>query len=184
MIQPNHNPQPLCEALQYKDMEGMIKPEIHVDEFAAKMGDDEEIIVVSFFVRNELAARDLVTWFETGYDWVLDAERSPGELSPGRFLVYVEMRRRSSAGKKIADMLGDLNTLTEFDESDWKMQYRDKVYDFSQETFDRVVPLSPKSYRKQREDRLNEVRAAAGIEHRTVYEVDSVLASLQSAAGI
>ena len=42
----------LCEGLEYKDLEGMMKPTIHVDEFASKMGDDDEIIVISFFVRS------------------------------------------------------------------------------------------------------------------------------------
>ena len=77
MLQPQ--PLPLCEALNYKDMEGMIKPTVHVDEFASKMGDDDDIIVLSFFVRSKEAARDLVSWFEKGYDWVMDADTSPGE---------------------------------------------------------------------------------------------------------
>jgi hypothetical protein len=49
----------------------MMKPTIHVDEFAAKMGDDDDIIVLSFFVRDLSAAKDLVGWFEKGYDFVL-----------------------------------------------------------------------------------------------------------------
>ena len=40
----------LLESLQYKDLEGLMKPTIHVDEFSSKMGDDDDIIVVSFFV--------------------------------------------------------------------------------------------------------------------------------------
>ena len=38
----NHNLQPLVplfEGLQYTDIDGMMKSTIHVDEFAAKMGD-------------------------------------------------------------------------------------------------------------------------------------------------
>lgn len=46
----------LSEALEYKDMVGMMKPTIHVDEFASKMGDDDEIVVLSFFVRSKQAA--------------------------------------------------------------------------------------------------------------------------------
>ena len=49
----NHNLQPLVplfEGLQYKDLDGMMKSTMHVDEFAAKMGDDADIIVISFFV--------------------------------------------------------------------------------------------------------------------------------------
>ena len=54
----------LYEGLGYKDLEGMMKPTIHIDEFSSKMGDDDEIVVASFFVRDQQAAKDLVNWFE------------------------------------------------------------------------------------------------------------------------
>jgi len=175
----------LREALEYKDMEGMIKPTIHVDEFAAKMGDDDDIIVISFFVRGEQAARDLVSWFERGYDWVLDADTSPGEIRPGRYLVYIEMRRRSTAGEKIKEALDDLGTLTEFkDAQDWTMHYEGESYPFNHETFDRIVPRSPKEYRARKEKDLNEMRSAAGLETKPIYERDQDILVLQSAAGI
>jgi len=174
----------LSEALEYKDMVGMLKPTIHVDEFASKMGDDDDIIVVSFFVRSEQAAKDLMNWFEKGYDWVLDSDRSPGEIRPGRYLVYVELRRRSSAGKYIADAIDDLNTLTEFEPDEWSMHYDGKTVPFSQETFDRMVPLSPKEYRERKEQDLNEMRTAAGIEPVQIYERDRDIRAIQSAAGI
>ena len=52
MIKMNNNPQykPLTEGLEYKDMVGILKPTMHVDEFSSKMGDDDDVIVVSFFV--------------------------------------------------------------------------------------------------------------------------------------
>ena len=70
-------------------MEGLLKPTIHVDEFSSKMGDDDEIIVASFFVRDKSAAKDLMNWFEKGYDFVIDSDMSPGEIKPNRYLVYV-----------------------------------------------------------------------------------------------
>lgn len=174
----------LSEALNYKDLEGMLKPTVHVDEFAAKMGDDDDIIVLSFFVRSKQAARDLVNWFEKGYDWVMDADQSPGEISPGRFLVYVEIRRRSSAGYWTQELIDDLSTLTEFEPKDWTMTYEGKDYPFSQEEFDRHVPLSPKIYRQEKEKNLNEVRVAAGLPTRVIYERTKDIQALQSAAGI
>lgn len=180
----HQQPPQLLEALNYKDMVGMMKPTIHVDEFASKMGDDDDIIVISFFVRSKAAARDLVNWFEKGYDWVLDADQSPGEIRPGRYLVYIEMRRRSSAGRNIAEALDDLGTLTEFLPEEWSMHYEDKTYPFTVEQFDRVVPLSPKEYRRRKEQDLNEVRVAAGLDTKPVYETDSEIQKLQSAAGI
>lgn len=176
---------PLFEALEYKDMVGMLKPTIHVDEFASKMGDDDDIIVISFFVRSQQAAKDLVSWFERGYDWVLDADSSPGEIRPGRYLVYIEMRRRSSAGEKINEALDDLGTLTEFDKSaDWTMHYENETYPFTVETFNRLVPLSPKDYRARKEQDLNEMRTAAGLDVKSVFERDEDMRRLQSAAGI
>ena len=81
----------LTEGLSFKDLEGMLKSTVHVDEFSSKMGEDDDVAVISFFVRDINAADDLVNWFEQGYDFVLDADRSPGELKPNRYLVYVEL---------------------------------------------------------------------------------------------
>ena len=159
-------------------MVGMIKPTVHIDEFASKMGDDDDIIVISWFVRSEQAARDLVNWFEKGYDWVMDADRSPGEIRPGRYLVYVEMRRRSSAGAWLKTMLDDLSTLTEQEDDAWTMDSQ------GQTTFDRLVPRSPKEYRERQQRDLNEIRSAAGIPTRQIYERSRDIQKLQSAAGI
>jgi hypothetical protein len=177
------NQQPLYEGLEYKDMVGMLKPTIHVDEFSSKMGEDDDVIVASFFVRSKQAAEDLASWFEKGYDWVLDADVSPGEIKPGRFLVYIELRRRSQAGAHLADAIDDFNTLTEYQPADWVMIYDRKEMPFSREEFDRVVPLSPKQYRKVKESDLNEMRAAAGIEPKQVFEREQDIRQLQAAAG-
>lgn len=179
----NHQ-RPLCEALEYKDLEGLLKPTIHVDEFSSKMGDDDDIIVLSFYVRSDLAADDLVNWFEKGYDFVLDGDRSPGEIKPNRYLVYVELKRRTSAGKHISQLLDDLSTLTEFSPEDWEFTYEGKDYPYSQEQFERVVPLSPKEYRRTHEEELNEMRIASGVEPKRLYQPDATLQAIQSAAGI
>jgi hypothetical protein len=150
------------------------------------MGEDDDIIVISFFLRNPEAAKDLMSWFEKGYDFVLDADRSPGEIKPNRYLVYVEMRRRSTAGANVEQLLNDLNTLTEFeDASDWAMHYKGKDIPFSRDAFDATVPLSPKAYRDRYEKDLNEVRVAAGLPVVANYDKrDRALQSIQSAAGI
>ena len=176
----------VSESLDFKEMEGLIKPTVHIDEFSSKMGDDDDIIVVSFFIRDAQAAKDLMNWFEKGYDFVLDADRSPGEIKPNRYLVYVEIRRRSTAGGHVEQLLNDLNTLTEFEDSaDWTMHYKDQSVPFSRDTFDQLVPLSPKAYRERYESDLNEVRVAAGMPVVANYDrKDPALQSIQSAAGI
>ena len=180
----NLNSNFVFETLEYKDMEGLLKPEIHVDEFTSKMGEDDDIIVISFFVRDDRAAKDLMKWFEKGYDFIVDSDRSPGEIKPNRFLVYVEIRRRSSAGAHVQELLDDLNTLTEFEPKDWTMVYDDKSYPYSQEEFERIVPLSPKEYRKTHDEAMNEMRVAAGLPTKASYQLDETLRSLQAAAGM
>jgi len=177
---------PLVESLGFKDLDGLMKSTIHVDEFDSKMGDDDDIITLSFFLRDAQAAKDLMSWFEKGYDFVLDADRSPGEIKPNRYLVYVEIRRRSTAGAHVEQLLDDLNTLTEFEDSSaWTMHYKGEEVPFSRDTFDRLVPLSPKAYRDSHEKDLNEMRAAAGMPVVSTYDKkDRALQSIQSAAGI
>jgi len=182
----NNSNSPLFESLGFKDLDGLMKPTIHVDEFSSKMGDDDDIIVLSFFLRDAQAAKDLMSWFEKGYDFVLDADRSPGEIKPNRYLVYVEIRRRSTAGGHVEMLLNDLNTLTEFeDSSEWTMHYKGKTIPFSRDKFDQIVPLSPRAYRERYEKDLNEVRIAAGLPVVVSYDKkDRALQAIQSAAGI
>jgi hypothetical protein len=181
---PYLNDKVLTESLDYKDLEGMLKSTIHIDEFSSKMGDDEDIVVVSFFVRDQKAADDLVQWFEKGYDFVLDADQSPGEIKPNRYLVYIEMRRKNSIPSQITQLLEDLETLTEFTVDDWIMVYKDRPYHYDQDTLAKLVPLSPREYREKENRELNEVRKAAGLETKSIYEVDGELRALQAAAGI
>jgi hypothetical protein len=101
-------------------------------------------------------------------------------------LVYVEIRRRSTAGGHVEQLLNDLNTLTEFESAeDWTMHYRGKDVPFSRDAFDSTVPLTPKAYRDRYEKDLNEVRVAAGLPVVTTYNKhDRDLQTIQSAAGI
>lgn len=178
-----HNPA-LSEGLQYKDLDGIMKSTIHVDEFSSKMGDDADIIVISFFVRGQQAARDLMAWFEKGYDFVIDADRSPGEIKPGRYLVYVELRRRNAAPANVQELLNDLATLTEFEPDDWIVHYDSAKWSWNQDEFRQRVPLTPAKYREHTEQDLNQVREAAGLPVKRIYRPTPDLRDLQDAAGI
>jgi len=96
------------EGLDYLDMVDQIEPTVSVDEYSAKMGKDSDIVTLAFTVKSEAAGNDLVDWFERGYDWVLDASLSEGELSPGKYLVFVEMKRRTKVPERIVELIEDL----------------------------------------------------------------------------
>ena len=59
------------------------------------MGSDEDIVVVSFSVMEEQASKDLVDFIEKGYNFVLDADATPGEIDQGVYKVFVEMERNT-----------------------------------------------------------------------------------------
>jgi hypothetical protein len=77
----------LTEGLDPKDLVDRVKPEVHFDEFGAKMGTDDDVIVASFKIMGQAAASDLETFLEKGYDWILDAETSAGEIEDSYYLV-------------------------------------------------------------------------------------------------
>jgi len=174
------------EGLDYHDMVGQVEPTVSIDEYSAKMGKDSELITLAFTVNSKMAGDDLTSWFEKGYDFVLDAQISDGEIVPGKYLVFVEMNRRSHAPKKIISMLDDLNTLTELDLEDWKIKIKDKIYDPSEEVIKNNIKLSPHDYRVQEEkqEELNEIRTLANLPTKNVFEDDQYTKYVKSIAGI
>lgn len=177
----------LIEGLDFEDMEGQIDPEISVDEYAAKMGKDSDIVTLAFIVKGEQAAQDLVEWFERGYDYVLDAKVSDGEVDTGKYLVFVEMNRRSSVPARIVDLLSDLKTLTGFKLTDWTVKVEDENYDADEQILKQVVITNPNEYKqlKEKNEELDEMRTIAGLPiNQDTSTQDKVLKNFKSLAGL
>lgn len=182
----------LNEGLDFHDLEGMVLPVVSVDEYKSHMGKDSEIVTLAFIIRSEQAGTDLVDWFERGYDWVLDAQVSEGELSPGKFLVFVELARRTTVPKRIIELLDDLTTLTNIEVKDWTIKLDDEEYDADAEVLSQVITISPHEYREEEEEieaesetELNEMRVAAGLDVKTVYHSDHpAIKAVRTLAGL
>lgn len=175
----------LNEGLNYKDMVGLIKPTVHVDEFVSKMGEDDDIMVMSFYVRADGVADDLVSWFEKGYDYVLDADRSPGEVKPNRFLVYIELERRTRVIDQLEEMLGDLETLTEHEIENWTFTFKDQEMAWDPVALENMLVLSPREWRRTQEEGLNEMRTIAGLPVKsTLKGKDKDLDIIRAQAGL
>ena len=188
----------ITEGLDYHDLDGQIEPVLTVDEYSAKMGKDCDIITMAFIIRNERAGNDLVDWFERGYDFVLDAQVSDGELSPGKYLVFVEMARRTSAPDRIIEILDDLTTLTDIPLDDWVIKIDDQDYPADEEKLKEALILSPHEYREEipeeeseeevdteNEEGLNEMRKAAGLPVKRLYNSsDTAMKDFKALAGL
>jgi hypothetical protein len=175
------------EGLDYLDMVDQIEPTVSVDEYAAKMGKDSDIVTLAFIVNSEAAGNDLVDWFERGYDWILDASLSEGELSPGKYIVFVEMKRRTKVPERIVELVEDLETLTDLTTDDWTISIDEEDYDADVEALKQVIPISPHEYREENEDEeeLNEMRKRAGLETVNLYgKPDSEIQAYIAMAGL
>ena len=173
------------EGLDYLDMVGQINPVVSVDEYKAKMGKDSDIVTLAFLVNSEAAGNDLVDWFERGYDWILDASVSEGELRPGKYLVFVEIKRRMAVPERIVELIEDLETLTELPVNDWTVEINDEEYDPEVEVLQQVITTSPHEYRIKEEGELNEMRKRAGVDTVKLYgEPDKDLKKYISMAGL
>jgi len=176
----------LNEGLDYHDMIDQIEPKLSVDEYAAKMGKDSDIVTLTFIVNSRLAGDDLVGWLERGYDFILDASISDGEIEPGKFLVFAEMNRRTTVPERIVNILEDLQTLTDLKITDWVVSVDDENHDAEVEILKQVITLSPKEYKKEveKEEEINEYRELSGINVKRIYEDDSYTKNLKAMAGM
>ena len=179
----------LNEGLDYHDLEGQMLPIVSVDEYAAHMGKDSEIVTLAFTIKSEAAGNDLVDWFERGYDWVLDAQVSEGEVKPGQYLVFVEMNRRTSVPKRIIELLDDLETLTAIPVKDWTIMVDDEEYSPEEDVLKQVITISPHEYRETEEvdeEEINEMRERAGLDVKILHadKQDADIKAFKSMAGL
>jgi len=105
------------DSLLQGDLKGLVSHIFEVDHFKSKMGDDQDVVVLSFTVESLHPAEDLVNFIEKGYQFVLDADASPGELRNGKYKVFVEIERNNKVSENIIDLLygvGRLSNINEF----------------------------------------------------------------------
>ena len=177
----------LSEGLEQGDLDRLVHNKLHVDEFKSKMGSDADIIVLSFKVDGKEPARDLMNFIERGYDWILDADISSGELDDGQYLVFAELERDPASAKHIYQLMSDIMNLTDTDLSDWKFQYRknSREHDITSDNIADTIPMTPESYRSKFGDKeLDAMKAAAGVSTQRKAPVNSWTESLRAAAGI
>jgi hypothetical protein len=177
----------LFEGLEQGDLKRLLHAKLHVDEFKSKMGDDADVIVISFMVDGKEPAISLMSFIEKGYDWVLDADVSSGELEDGEYLIFVELERNIDAPDNIFNLISDILNLTDQDLSDWKFQYRknSKEHDITINNLANIVPLTPGAYIKQFGDAdLEAMQESARVPVIKTAPVNEWTEQLRIAAGL
>ena len=142
--------------LREGDLKNLVEKVFEVDSYKSKMGDDKNIVVVAFSVKQKAAADDLASFIEKGYSNVLDADATPGEQSDGTYKVFAELERDKEVAEQIRDMLDGIERLAK--RSDFRFRYYKnfRSQEATQENLDSAVPKDPESYEIAiTENRLN-----------------------------
>lgn len=207
-MQNSHkNNNQLFEGLEYGDLARLVHPELHADEFKSKMGEDKDIVVLSFKVTDKEPALDLVNFIEKSYDWVLDSDASAGELADGDYLVFAELERTPDVADHVMEMIGDIINLTNQDVGEWFFQYQKSgaTGELTREALSQI-PATPEAYvAKFGEDEpeeasdsdindeiddqdaapgLDKMQEAAGVPMNRKAPVNDFTESLRIAAGL
>jgi hypothetical protein len=140
------NNQQLNEGLRPLDLQGMIYPIFEIDTFKSKMGEDQDVVVITFQAKDRFPAKDLMEFIEKGYSFVLDADVSSGENSKGEYSIFVEIERTSRLAEQIKELTYGIKKLSGID--DWKFRYyKDKsVHEATEENIKKIVPSSARMY--------------------------------------
>jgi hypothetical protein len=138
--------QQLNEGLRPLDLQGMIYPIFEIDTFKSKMGEDRDVVVVTFQTKDRFPARDLMEFIEKGYSFVLDADVSSGENAKGEYSVFVEIERTPRLAEQIKELTYGVKKLSGID--DWRFRYyKDReVHEATEDNIKRIVPSSASMY--------------------------------------
>jgi len=148
--------QQLNEELLAGDLRMLVDNIFEIDSYASKMGSDEDIVVLSFTVEQKEPAEDLVNFIERGYEFVLDADSTPGELQNGKYKVFIEMERTRRVPEQIMEILYGVGKLCEID--NFKFRYYKSFHsmEVSETNLQETIPTSKDDYQlKIQENKLN-----------------------------
>jgi RNase H-fold protein (predicted Holliday junction resolvase) len=136
----------LTESLRAGDLEYLVKKVFGIDAFKSKIGDDDQVAVLSFEVKQEDAAKDLENFIEMGYSFVLDADCTAGETDDGSYFVFVELERGRHIAEQILEVVDGVKKLTNLDSMRFRYFKNFKSQDANVENINIAVPQDKDSY--------------------------------------
>lgn len=150
-------------SLKNGDLKNMVHDLVSIDEFEPKAGDEDKVIVVAFYIKDEPPAQDLNTFIQRGFIDTLDVEVSPSTDDEGRYLVFVEMLRDDTFPNKFQALLKDVENLT--GDIDWKVRTYysgGQTFNFNDPELFNFMILNPESYVPK--DEFDMTKMKEGIE--------------------
>jgi len=132
--------------LRQGDLQDLVDDVFEIDSYASKMGEDRNIVTLSFSVAHKEPADDLVKFLEGGYPFILDADVTAGEQSDGTYKVFVELERDRDSNDNIMEIMDGVSSLSSL--TDWRFRYYKsfKGHNLSLDNLSEHVPTDPDNY--------------------------------------
>ncbi len=138
--------QQLNEGLRPMDLAEMVLDTFGVDTFKSKMGEDRDVCVLSFKIKDRSPAKDLMEFVEKSYEYVLDADVSSGEDNKGQYSVFVELSRTPELADQIKEIAQGVTRLTGIKEFKFKYHKDPEVEIVSEESLRSRIPSTANDY--------------------------------------
>ena len=132
--------------LRQGDLKELVYHIFEIDSYASKMGDDKNIVTLSFSVKDKTPADDLVKFLEGGYSFILDCDVTAGEQSDGTYKVFVELERDKNSNKNIIEIVDGVQKLSDTDTFKFRYYKGFKSHKLTLDNLNREVPLDPDNY--------------------------------------
>jgi hypothetical protein len=128
------------------DLRDLVKPVFEIDSYKSKMGDDEDIVVISFTVSEDQAAIDLVDFIEKGYNFVLDADSTSGEIDDGVYKVFVEIERNKNVNNNVMELLDGVGKIANIDQFRFRYYKSFRSQEANLNSLTNAIPIDSNSY--------------------------------------
>ena len=138
--------------LQANDLRNLVYDIFEIDSFKSKMGEDKDIVVLSFSVKSQEPANDLMNFLEKGYPFVLDSDVTSGEQPDGTYKVFVEMERGRDIPQQITEIVDGVKKLADLDDLKFRYYKSFDSLNADEQNIAETVPLDVEGY----EIRVNE----------------------------
>jgi hypothetical protein len=136
----------IAESLHSKDLRDLVKKVFEIDSYKSKVGNDEDICVLSFTVDQQDPAKDLENFFEMGYSFILDADCTSGETDDGKYIVFVEIERSRHLGEQIFELIEGVKKVTGLEDMRFRYFKSFKSEPATEEKLSAVVPKNRDEY--------------------------------------
>ena len=168
-----NNKRNLSEGLRSGDLADYVSEVFTVDQFRSKMGEDQDIVVLGFRVKEKNPAIDMMEFIEKGYNFILDADMSAGEEKDGQYQVFVEIERTPELKNQLKELLGGVGQLCNCKEWRFRYQKAPSSLEFNEENITEAIPMTKEDYERK-------VMEIKNVDVREFFDQGSVDVALES----